>query len=138
MATSGGLAKVAAVLERLGPDKGEPLGPDPPWKPRDPLVERLFAKEIYGRVSDRKRKLSEDSDDNVQDLPLVGREVERGSVRPDKVDDDDEIPPFLPDLDTWKYSIHQACLDTCQDLAAAFCVLGGQQVFDQNSGWSPI
>jgi len=105
MATSGGLAKVAAVLERLGPDKGEPLGPDPPWKPRDPLVERLFAKEIYGRVSDRKRKLSEDSDDDVQDLPLVGRELERGSVRHDK-----------------------ACLETCQDLAAAFCELGGQQV----------
>ena len=71
MATINGLAKVAALLERLGP--GEPLDPDPPWKPRDPLVERLFAKEIVGILSDRKRKLSEDSDHG-------------GTVEPKKVD----------------------------------------------------
>ena len=52
----------------------EPLGPDPPWKPRDPLVERLFTKEIVGIFSDRKRKLSEDSDHG-------------GTVEPDKVDE---------------------------------------------------
>ena len=73
MATINGLAKVAAVLERLGPVPGEPLDPDPPWKPRDPLVERLFAKEIVGILSDRKRKLSEDSDHG-------------GTVEPKKVD----------------------------------------------------
>ena len=74
MATINGLAKVAAVLERLGPVPGEPLDPDPPWKPRDPLVERLFAKEIFGIFSDRKRKLSEDSDHG-------------GTVEPDKVNE---------------------------------------------------
>ena len=94
MATSGGLAQVAALLERLGPAKGEPLGSDPPWKSRDPLVERLFAKEIFGTVSDRKRKLSEDSDDDIQDLPHIGEEFERGPVIPDKVDDD-EVPLIL-------------------------------------------
>jgi hypothetical protein len=73
MATSDGLAKVAALLERLGPATGEPLGPDPLWKPRDPLVERLFAREIFGKFSDRKRKLSEDSDHG-------------GAGEPDKVD----------------------------------------------------
>jgi len=92
MATINGLAKVAAVLERLGPVPGEPLDPDPPWKPRDPLVERLFAKEIVGILLDRKRKLSEDSDHG-------------GTVEPKK-----------------------ACLDTCQDLEAAFCTLEGEQV----------
>jgi len=97
MATSDGLAKVAALLERLGPAPGEPLGPDPPWKPRDPLVERLFAKEMFGKVSDRKRKLSGDSEH--------GEELETGTVGQD-----------------------EACLDTCRDLAAAFCKLGGQQV----------
>ena len=94
MATSGGLAQVAALLERLGPAKGEPLGSDLPWKSRDPLVERLFAKEIFGTVSDRKRKLSEDSDDDIQDLPHIGEEFERGPVIPDKVDDD-EVPLIL-------------------------------------------
>ena len=79
MATSGGLAKVAALIERLGSAKGEPLGPDPPWKPRDPLVERLFAKEIFGKVSDRKRKLSEN--------PEHGEELETGTVGQDKVDE---------------------------------------------------
>merc|ERR1712192_268326 len=53
----------------------------------------------------RKRKLSEDSNVDKQDLPHSGEELERGPVIPDK-----------------------ACLDTCQDLAAAFCELGGQQV----------
>ena len=48
MATDDGLSKVAALLERLGPAVGEPLGRNTPWQPRDPLVERLFSKEIFG------------------------------------------------------------------------------------------
>ena len=87
MATSDGLAKVAALLERLGPAPGEPLGPDNPWNLRDPLVERLFAKEIFGKVPDRKRKLSEDSDH--------GEELETGTVVQDKV-----YNRNFPDLDS--------------------------------------
>ena len=75
MATSDGLAKVAALLDRSGPATEETLGSDPLWKPRDPLVERLFAREIFGTLSDRKRKLSEDSDSD-----------HGGTGAPDKVD----------------------------------------------------
>ena len=62
MATENGLAKVAALLEKLGPSNGEPLGPEPPWKTSDPLVEKLFENEIIGSVENRKRKLSDEYD----------------------------------------------------------------------------
>ena len=62
MATENGLAKVAALLEKLGPSNGKPLGPEPPWKTSDPLVEKLFENEIIGSVENRKRKLSDEYD----------------------------------------------------------------------------
>jgi len=105
MATSDGLAKVAALLERLGPATGEPLGPDPLWKPRDPLVERLFAREIFGTFSDRKRKLSEESDHG-------------GAGEPDKVCLD-----TCQDLDTAFCSLGGEQVAFLSD-AAVFNILG--------------
>ena len=71
MATSDGLAKVAALLDRSGPATEETLGSDPLWKPRDPLVEKLFAREIFGTLSDS------DSDSDSD---------HGGTGAPDKVD----------------------------------------------------
>ena len=62
MATENGLTKVAALLKKLGPPNGEPLGPEPPWRTSDPHVEKLFENEIIGSVENRKRKLSDEYD----------------------------------------------------------------------------
>ena len=67
MATENGLAKVAALLKKLGSPDGEPLGPEPPWKTSDPLVEKLFKNEIIGSVGNRKRKLSDEYDYDMMD-----------------------------------------------------------------------
>ena len=80
MATDDGLSKVAALLERLGPAVGEPLGRDTPWQPRDPLVEKLFAKEIFGIVSERKRSLSEELNGDIKRPPPVAGPVEFDQV----------------------------------------------------------
>ena len=67
MATENGLAKVAALLKKMGSPNGEPLGTEPPWKTSDPLVEKLFENEIIGSVENRKRKLSEKSHNEMMD-----------------------------------------------------------------------
>ena len=67
MATENGLAKVAALLKKMGSPNGEPLGPEPPWKTSDPLVEKLFKNEIIGSVGNRKRKLSDEYDYDMPD-----------------------------------------------------------------------
>ena len=67
MATENGLAKVAALLKKMGSSNGEPLGPEPPWKTSDPLVEKLFENEIIGSVENRKRKLSDEYDYDMMD-----------------------------------------------------------------------
>ena len=67
MATENGLAKVAALLKKMGSPNGEPLGQEPPWKTSDPLVEKLFENEIIGSVENRKRKLSDEYDYDMMD-----------------------------------------------------------------------
>jgi len=98
MATENGLAKVAALLKKLGPPNGEPLGPEPPWKPSDPLVEKLFENEIIGSVENRKRKLSDEYDYDIMD------ELEENHMLSDQVKDS---------------------FEDCQDLASAYTALRG-------------